>query len=292
VERGVTKKKSAIAAVLLLTVVLAALAGCAGSKRAVPRPDDLFGSRAYRHFLSGDMPRAIEAYKKGYVSARGNDHGIGAARYLSNVGRAFYELGQIDSAALYFAKAYQEFKIYGYDAGALRSAAFLAVCFASAGDDASARQWLRAASPATGTGKSRRREDEHYYAVIRGMVDFRLTSKVSDESALNAAAAFYVKKKNHAILSTIYGLMADVELARGNNAAAASHLNTALSSIDRSGEKYKRSAVLLKLAKASFCAGNASAGKHYYERAADCAPKGVTVPPMEEVASCGWVRPG
>jgi len=278
------KKTAVIFSVLLL---IAALVGCAGSKRVAPREDDLFGSRAYRHFLNGEMPRAIEAYKRGYASARANDNGIGAARYLSNIGRAFYELEQADSAALYFAKAYEEFKVYKDDRNAARSAAFLAICFASAGDDAPARRWLNTAlSSSVSANKKEQRENEHYYAVIRGMVDFHLTSKVSNENALEAAAAFYRKNKDHSFLPAIYRLMADVEFAKGNCTVALRYLSDALLSIDESREKYRRSGTLLKMAKINFCAGDHSAGKHFYERAVDCVAKGTAVPSVEEVSSC------
>ncbi|MCL2183144.1 MAG: tetratricopeptide repeat protein [Chitinispirillia bacterium] len=273
---------------MLLMTALAVLSGCAGPKKIGPQQDDLFGARAYKHFLDGDIPRAIEVYKRAYEAARKIDNGAGAARHLSNIGRAYYELLRADSAALYFAKAYEEFKVYGNDAGILKSAAFLALCNASAGDNASAQRWLGAASSAN-SDKKTRKDNERYLSVIKGMVDFRLTSKVSNERELSDALAFYKKKKDHTVLSTVYRLMADVEFTKGNCSTAVRYLDYALLSIDESKEKYKRSAVLLKLAAIKFCAGDEAAGKHYYERAAGCAPKGAPAPVMEQVRSCGGV---
>ena len=274
---------------MLLMTALAVLSGCAGPKKIGPQQDDLFGARAYKHFLDGDIPRAIEVYKRAYEAARKIDNGAGAARHLSNIGRAYYELLRADSAALYFAKAYEEFKVYGDDAGASKSAAFLAVCFAAAGDEAQARRWFGAASSSLSNSSGKRNDDEHYYAVIRAQIDFRLTSKINNENALLAAESFYKKKKDFSRLATIHTLMADIELSKGYCVTAARRLNDALAAIERSNEPYRRSGMLLKLAAIGFCAGDESAGKHYYGRAADCAPKGVTVPPLERVSSCAWV---
>jgi len=276
--------------ILLLAILLT---GCAG-KKAVSRQDDVYGSRAYRYFLDGDMRRAIEAYRSGFAAARRIDNGIGAARCLSNIGRAYYELGQSDSAALYFAKAHEEFVIFADGNEASRSAAFLALCFASAGDEGQARKWfstaLESANKYIGNDRSKRRDSDHYYTVIKAMIDFRLTSKVNDESALDAALTFYTKKKDHSFLSTIYSLKADIEYSKSNYAAAIRYLNDALSSIETSNEKYKRSKTLLRLSTISFCAGDEKTGKHYYERALDCSPRGVDVPPVEDVSSCNKVK--
>ncbi|MCL2218599.1 MAG: tetratricopeptide repeat protein [Chitinispirillia bacterium] len=283
------KKNAVMVIMLLLMTALIVLPGCAGSKKAAPQRDDVYGSRAYLHFLAGDMPRAVENYKRGYLAARQIDNGIGAARYLSNIGRVFYEMGKADSASLYLVKAYEEFKVYGDDAGASKSAAFLAVCFAAAGDEAQARRWFGAASSSLSNSSGKRKDDEHYYAVIRAQIDFRLTSKINNENALLAAESFYKKKKDFSRLATIHTLMADIELSKGYCVTAARRLNDALAAIERSNEPYRRSGMLLKLAAIGFCAGDESAGKHYYGRAADCAPKGVTVPPLERVSSCAWV---
>jgi len=273
--------------ILLLAILLM---NCAGPKKAVSRQDDVYGSRAYRYFLDGDMRRAIETYRSGFAAARKIDNGIGAARCLSNIGRAYYELGQSDSAALYFAKAREEFVIFADGNEASRSAAFLALCFASAGDEGQARKWfstaLESGNKYIGNDKRKRRESDHYHSVIKTMIDFRLTSKVNDENALDAALTFYTKKKDHSFLSTIYSLKADIEYSKNNCSAAIRYLNDALSSIETSNEKYKRSKTLLRMSTISFCAGDEKAGKHYYERALDCSPRGVAVPAVEEVSSC------
>ncbi len=255
--------------VLMLTVCM----GCAGNKPK-PHDDDVYGSRAYGYFLNGNMPLAAETYKKGYLSARKTDHGSGAATYLSNIGRVFYEMGVIDSAVLYHRKAYEDFRILGDGAHASMTAAFLALCLAASGDGDQAREWLKTAASSAPAG---RKDSEHYLAVIRGMVDCRLTGKITDESAVDAALTYYKKIKEYRMLSTIYILKADNEMSKGTNAAYG-YLEDAMNAIEASGERYKRSRILLKLATIKFKAGDDNAGKHYYERAVDCAPKGVVVP--------------
>jgi tetratricopeptide (TPR) repeat protein len=281
------KKTNAIGSIIVLMIVLmAALAGCGGSKKITPREDDVHGARAYHHFLNGDMPRAIEVYKRGFAAARKIDNVTGATRYLSNIGRAYYELGQLDSAALYLAKAYEDFILYGNKNEASKSAAFLALCFATAVDDALAKKWWNTATSSVNTANKKNKGQEHYYAVIKGIIDFKLTSKVSDENAIHTALAFYKKGKNHSALSTTYTLLADIELSKGNCAAASQYLKGVQTSIDKSGEKYKRSRALLTLAKISFCSNDEKFGRHYYERAIDCAPKGVLIPLVDEISSC------
>jgi tetratricopeptide (TPR) repeat protein len=264
----------------VLVLILINCAGCAGRNKSKPHDDDAYGSRAYGYFLDGNMPLAVDTYKKGYASARKTDHGRGAARYLSNIGRVYYEMGSIDSAVLYHRRAYEEFKAIGDGARASKAAAFLALCLAAGGDGGQAREWLK-----TAASSADRKGGEHYLAVIRGMVDFRLTSKIADDSAVDAALAFYKKAKEGRMLSTIYILKADQEMSRGAYAAAAGYLDSALAVVDTSQERYKRSRILLRLASIKFRAGDESAGRRYYERAADCAPKGTAVPVIEEVMS-------
>jgi len=254
-------------------------AGCAGRGKSKPHDDDVYGSRAYGYFLDGNMPLAVDTYKKGYASARKTDHGPGAARYLSNIGRVYYEMGALDSAVLYHRRAYEEFTALGDGVHASKAAAFLALCLAAGGDGGQARDWLKtAASHSAG-----RKDSEHYLAVIRGLADFRLMSKISDEGGVDAALAFYKKAKERRMLSAIYILKADREMSRGAYAAAEGYLDSALTVIEESQERYKRSRILLRFASIKFRAGDEGAGRRYYERAADCAPKGAAVPPIDEV---------
>ena len=276
-------KKTAVA-ILLLTFVLTALTGCAGPKSA-PLPGDAYGERAHRHFLSGEMPKAIDSYGRAFAAARRADNLPRAAQALSNIGRAYYEMERPDSATLYLAKAYEEFTLLKNGALAGRAAAFLALNFANAGDGAQAQYWFNAAASSAGNSGDKR-TGEHYLAVIRAMVDFRISSQIGNEQALGSALAFYRKKKDHTFLSTIYVLMADAERSKGDCASASRYLHDALASADKSGEMYKRSRALLRLSAINFCTGDEGAGKRYYARALDTAPRGVELPPVDEVASC------
>jgi tetratricopeptide (TPR) repeat protein len=265
-------------AAVVFAFTLTVCAGCAGNKRFTPHDDDVYGSRAYGYFLDGNMPLAAETYKKGYASARKTDHGHGAARYLSNIGRVYYEMGVIDSAVLYHRKACDEFKAGGDGAHASAAAAFLALCLAAGGDGGQAREWLK-----TTASDADRKDGGHYLAVIHAMVDCRVNKNFADDGAVDAALAYYDKKKEYKMLSTIYILKADNELARGAYAAAAGYLDDALYAIEASRERYKRSRILLRYAAIKFNTGDEGAARRYYERAADCAPKGAAVPPIEEV---------
>jgi len=265
-----------VSCVLALTVA----AGCASSKKAARGQADGHGERAYRYFLSGNMPGALDQYKKGYAAARRVDRVGDAAQFLSNIGRVYHEMGQGDSAALYLAKAHDEFITLNDTAAVSKTAAFLALCAAELGDADQARKWSQAARAHSW------KESEHYHALMKGRLDVRLTSKITDESGLDAAQAFYKKKKDYSALTTIYTLKADAELQRGGCAAAERLLLEALDINDAAREPYRRSGILMKLAVIKLCAGDAAAGKHYYDRAKDCAPKGVKVPPMEDVSEC------
>ncbi|MDR2592020.1 MAG: tetratricopeptide repeat protein [Chitinispirillales bacterium] len=272
-KKNITSSTLAIFVLIMINGI-----GCAGHNKSKPHDDDAYGSRAYGYFLDGNMPLAVETYKKGYISARKTDHGHGAARHLSNIGRVYYEMGSLDSAVLYHRRAYEEFRAIDDQGHASKAAAFLALCLATGGDGVQAREWLK-----TAASTADRRDSEHYLAVIHGLVDCRLGAKIADENAVNAALAFYKKAKDHRMLSTIYILKADNETAKGTYAAAAGYLDSALTAIEISQERYKRSRILLRLASIQFRAGDEGAGKRYYERAAYCAPKGAAVPPIEEV---------
>ncbi|GBU21196.1 hypothetical protein R80B4_01085 [Fibrobacteres bacterium R8-0-B4] len=271
---------ASLSAITVSLLILTVCAGCAGHSKSKPHDDDVYGSRAYGYFLDGNMPLAVETYKKGYAAARKTDHGTGAARCLSNIGRVYYETGDIDSAVLYNRKAYDEFTAMGDGGHASMAAAFLALCLAAGGDGGQAREWLK-----TAAASADRKDSGRYIAVIRGLVDFRLTSKITDEGAVDDALAYYKKVKDDRMLSTIYILKADGETAKGAYAAAEGYLNRALAVVEESRERYKRSRILMRFAAIKFRAGDESAGRRYYERAADCAPKGSVVPPMEEVMS-------
>jgi len=259
--------------IMTIAVLISVLINCAGSNKSVQHDDDVYGSRAYSYFLEGNMPSAIDTYKKGYAKARKTDNYQGSARYLSNIGRVFYEMGVIDSAVLYHKKAYEEFRMIGDDNHASTAAAFLALSLATSGDESQSREWLKTAASA-----NNRKDSEHYLAIISAMINYRLTEKITNENAVDNALTYYKKNKDYRMLSTIYILKADVEISKGNNTTAINYLNEALTIIDKSQELYKRSRILLKLAKIKFDSGDDNAGRHYYERAVDCAPRGVVVP--------------
>ncbi|MDR2692691.1 MAG: hypothetical protein LBB74_00555 [Chitinispirillales bacterium] len=274
-----TSTSASVLAPAIFVLILAGCVGCAGRNKPKPHDDDVYGSRAYGYFLDGNMPLAAETYRKGYMSARKTDHGHGAARYLSNIGRVYYEMGSIDSAVLYHRGAYEEFLAMGDGAHASMAAAFLALCLAAGGDGGQAREWLK-----TAASTADRRDSEHYLSVIRGMIDCSLATKIADEVAVDAALTYYRKVNEGRMLSTIYILKADNETAKGAYAAAERYLDSAMAVIDTSQERYKRSRILLRFASIKFRAGDEGAGRRYYGRAADCAPKGVVVPSIEEVA--------
>ena len=257
------------------------LMGCGSSKKAVRPHSDIYGSRAYSAFLEGDLPRAIELYKKGFAAARKSDHQVRAAHNLSNIGRVYFELGRLDSAALYLAKSHEEFVWAADTAAASRTAAFLAFCHAAQGNAQLGAKWFATASAYKG------KNNEHYYAIIKGRIDLLQKSKISDEAALEKAAAFYKKTKDHSPLATINILNAQAQFHKGNCSEANQLLLEALEHVDKTGENYRRAAILLNLSAVNFCAKNNDTAKRYYERAVDCVPKGVPVPSLSEISVCG-----
>ena len=262
-------------------VLLIILAGCGGSKKGLRQQNDIYGSRAYSAFLEGDLIKSVELYKKGFTAARKGDHQHKAAQNLSNIGRVYFELGRLDSAALYLAKSHEEFVWAADTAAASRAAAFLAFCHAAQGNAPLSAKWFTTASAYKG------KDNEHYNAVIKGRIDLLLKSKISDGAALEKAAAFYKKKKELSSLTTINILKAQAESHKGSCTEANRLLLEALEYVDKTRENYRRAAILLNLSAVNSCAKNNDAAKHYYSRAADCAPKGITIPSLSEIsASC------
>jgi len=262
-------------------LLMIAVTGCASTKDTA-RYDgvDEHGARAYRHFLIGNMPAAVEQYKKGYAAVRKSDRVGDAAHCLANIGRVYSEMGQYDSAALYLAKAHDELVTLRDTVAVSKTAAFLALCLAEQGDANQALSWSQAARA------HRWKESEHYHALMKGRFDMRLTSKITNEDELDVAQAFYKKKKDYSALTTIYTLKADMEFHRGNCTESERFLLESLNTNDKAREPYRRSGILRKLSIIKFCAGDADAGKHYYERSRDCAPKGVKVPIIDEISEC------
>ena len=254
--------------------------GCGGSKKVVRPHNDIYGGRAYSAFLEGDLARAIDLYKKGFTAARRSDHQLRAAQNLSNIGRVYFELGHLDSAALYFARSHEEFVWAADTAAASRAAAFLAFCHAAQGSAQLSNKWWAVASAYKG------KDNEHFNAVMKGRIDLLLGSKLSGEEALERAARFYRKRKDHSALATINILKAQAESYKGDCSEASRLLLEALEYVDRTGENYRRAAILLNLAAVNFCAKNNEAAKRYYERAVDCAPRGVHIPSLSEISVC------
>ena len=87
-------------------------------------------------------------------------------------------------------------------------------------------------------------------------------------------------------MTTIYALKSDMAFSKGNCAEAEELLQESLNLNDKAREPYRRSGILLKLSTIYFCKGDATTGKHYYDRSKDCAPKGVKIPPIDEVSEC------
>jgi len=275
------RNKSYICYQVIICVLLAVfLMGCGGSKKTSRPHNDIYGSRAYSAFLEGDLPKAIVLYQKGYAAARKSDHQHRAAQNLSNIGRIYFELGLLDSAALYLAKSHEEFVWAADTAAASRTAAFLAFCHAAQGSDQLSAKWWSAASAYKG------KNSEHYHAVIKGRIDLIQKSKISNEAALEKAAGFYKKKKDLSSLTTINILNAQAESYKGNCTEANRLLLEALGYIDKTGENYRRAAILLNLAAINLCAQNNDTAKHYHERAVDCAPKGIVIPSLGQISAC------
>ncbi|MCL2688267.1 MAG: tetratricopeptide repeat protein [Chitinispirillia bacterium] len=256
------------------------LTGCGGSKKIVRPHNDIYGNRAYSAFLEGDFPRAAELYKKGFTAARKSDHQHRAAQNLSNIGRVYFELGQLDSAVLYFAKSHKGFVWAADTAAASRTAAFLAFCHAAQGNAQLSAKWFTTASA------YKTKESEHYNAVIKARIDLLQKSKISDEAALERAAGFYKKRKCFSSLATVNILKAQAESHRGNCAEANRLFLEALGHIDKTGENYRRSAILFNISAIHFCSNNSDDAKRYYDRAVDCAPRGVPPPSLSEISAC------
>jgi len=121
---------------------------------------------------------------------------------------------------------------------------------------------------------------------MKSRLDMRLSSKITNEDELNAAQTFYKKKKDYSVLTTILTLKADIEFYKGNYAEAEELLQESLNLNDKAHEPYRRSGILLKLSIIKFCKGDKNAGKHYYDRSKDCAPKGIKIPSIDEVSEC------
>ncbi|MFW6244324.1 MAG: hypothetical protein ACOC36_00410 [Fibrobacterota bacterium] len=256
------------------------IAGCASTGKKTPRYWDTYGIRAYRYFLSGDLAKSVQLYKRGFLRARRADDVHRAAHYLFNTGRAFYELGTMDSAVSYLTRSYEEMLFYKDSVSASRAAAMLALCEAGRGDEAQSSSWFRKTEPLRG-------EDcEHYYSFIKAKSSWILSRRIENPQALEEAQAYYSKKKEFGSLSQIYYLKAENTRASGDCGASREYLENALDALDRTQERFRRYRVLLALASVQFCSGQEEAGRRCYNRAVDCAPLGIELPSMNQVSSC------
>jgi tetratricopeptide (TPR) repeat protein len=97
---------------LTISCAMALLLSCSTPKIDPGATARLYGSRALPLFTEGNFTGAIKEYQKAYVHAARADLPIQQAQYLFNIGRVWYEAGELDSADQALQAAYREFSYY------------------------------------------------------------------------------------------------------------------------------------------------------------------------------------
>ncbi|MBN2036339.1 MAG: hypothetical protein JW768_06315 [Chitinispirillaceae bacterium] len=263
-------------------IAVFALLSCGGKKVDPGSTARMYGSRASQLFNEGNMTGAIKEYRKAYASAARTDLPLLQARYLFNIGRAWYELGILDSAGEAFGAAYREYSFYNDPRNAGIAAGFMALVYCRSGMYDSAFAWYRTGRPQ----QLQKGNETAFWLTVQALLSL-LKNRIPEASAwLDRAHESYKKAKSWNGMAQVDYYRALIAYRQGSHSQAKDLLVSSLASLDRAPERYRRWRVLLAGAMVSFCLNDTEAGKRFYRRALDCAPRSLVLPQPDHVQSC------
>jgi tetratricopeptide (TPR) repeat protein len=242
----------------------------------------VYGTHAYSFYSQGKLQQAVVSYSKALAEARRFDIPEQTALYSFNIGRCYYELGANDSALTWFRAAYEAF-IYCKDSIEGRQAAgFIAITFSNTNQPDSAMAWYKRAD-VTGAGK----DERPFLLSLHGRLLWR---KDHGKEALNyfeEAFSLYKKQKAYHAMALMCHEQARIRYYFGDYPEAKKYINEAQSWGDKSELRVDRFRVVLAAASIAACLGDSAALHWNYQRGLQCAPAGISLPPLDSIAHCG-----
>jgi tetratricopeptide (TPR) repeat protein len=270
------------AVILIISCFLPLVILCAGKKVDPGASARMYGARASQLFNEGNLAGAIKEYRKAYAAAARMDLPLLQAQYLFNIGRAWYELGILDSAGTAFEAAYREFNFYKDMHNACIAAGFMALVYCRSGMYDSAFAWYKTGRPQ----HLQKGNEPAFWLTVQALISL-LQNRIPEASAwLDRAYESYKKDKSWNGMAQIDYYRALIAYRQGNRSHTKALLASSLASLDMAPERYRRWRVLLASAMVSFCLNDTQAAERFYRRALDCAPRAIELPQPDYVQSC------
>jgi tetratricopeptide (TPR) repeat protein len=279
-------------AILIHTLCVPVVLGymlCSGPKIDPGATARLYGSRGSQLFVEGNLAGAIKEYQKAYVQAARVDLPLLQAQYLFNIGRVWYEAGELDSADQALQAAYREFSYYKDSSNAGVAAGFIALVFCHAGNYDSAFAWYQKGRPK----ELRKNSETAFWLTIQARISL-LKNRIPEASAwLDRAYEGYKKDKSWNGMAQVEYNRAAIAYSQARYEDACLLLASSLELLDKTPERYRRWRALLASATVGFCLQDNESGERFYRRGIDCIPRGVVAaPPLDSIRTCPKKFPG
>lgn len=242
----------------------------------------VYGTRAYDLFSQGKLLDAIALYKKGLAEAKRYDIPQQGALYKFNIGRCYYELNAFDSALACFSVCNREYLLMADTMAASRSAGFAALSWCEKENSDSSFYWYE-----QGSARALDKDDRAFWLFIHGRL---LWARDHGKESLNyfeEAFSLYKKQKAFNAMARMCYYRAGIYYFFGDYSEARKLIDEALVLGDKSSERFDRWRVVCAGAKICFCQKDPSRGEWFYQRARQCSPQGIILPPIEKITECG-----
>jgi tetratricopeptide (TPR) repeat protein len=259
--------------------LIVSLINCSG-KNTVKRDvgANLLGSKAYSSFASGDMANALKYYHKAYVEAGRQDLPAMHGKYAFNIGRVFYEKGQLDSALIWFLRAGDELTYVKDSVNASVAAGFVALVYL---------QELKYDSVNTILAEKKKIQSmsPSFWEIVNARYLIEKGELQAAEAITNKNIVESEKKRYYDLLSSLYVISALIQFERKLLTNAEVNLEKALYNLDKTDVQLRRWKVLLLLSIINKELGKEEIAVRYFMRAKDCAPNFVKIPAFEQISA-------
>ncbi len=272
-------------ALWLSTMLIAAFAfSCANPLKNKPPywyDGYVYGTRAYELFVEGKIATALEFYRRALSRAKSHDIPEQVALYEFNIGRSFYELGKYDSATACFCEAHRYFILSKKDNEARQAAGYAALSLSAGRNQDSAFTWYR-----KGVITPRKTEEKTFWLMVHGHLIWARDHSKEALAYFNEANELYVKQHSwHGAVqmclaqSRVYAYYGDFD-------EACRLISQALIYGDKTGLRFDRFRVLLTAVTVYACNGDKPKAEWFFDRARQCIPDSLTLPPRDSLFGC------
>jgi tetratricopeptide (TPR) repeat protein len=269
--------------IVLLGCIPLLFSTCGGSGKADPgEPARMYGAQAAIRFTEGNLLGALAEYRKAYAAAARADLPLEQAQCMFNIGRVNYELGRFDSAGEAFSAAWGDYTYFRDTMRAAWAAGFIALVNAQSDRYDSAIVWYGRGRPEN----FRDNAETAFWLTVQARLCTMKDRIPEARGYLDRAMESYKKEKMYIGMAQVGYYQARIAYAAARYDEARAALASSLALLDRTPERFSRWRTLLACSAVSFCLNDRESGTRYYIRAADCAPQGIAIPPIDSVQTC------